>query len=76
MKKDKDLKNKDKEEFKKIEKQHDHFEENRTELDEFENQKFADDIPLEELKVEAEQEKDKRKTQDTSQSEQKYDADK
>lgn len=76
MKKDKKLQNKDKGEFNKIKKQRDHFEEDRTELDEFENQKFADDIPLEDLKVETEQEKDKRKTQDTSQSKQKYEADK
>lgn len=66
----------DKAKFKKIKKQHDHFEEERTELDEFEDQKFTDDIPLTDLKIEAEQEKDKYKTQNTSQSKQKYDAEK
>lgn len=60
----------------KIKKQHNHFEEDRTSLDEFKNQKFADDIPLEDLKIETEQEKDKEKSQDTSQSERKYKADK
>lgn len=44
----------------------------RNKLDNFENQKFADDIPLEDLKIEAEQEAHKHKTQDFSQSEQKY----
>jgi len=38
-------------------------------LDKFENQKFADQIPLEDLKIQAEQEKKKEKSQDTSQSE-------
>lgn len=50
-------------------KQHD---EKHNPLDQFEDQKFVDDIPLEDLKIEAEQEKDKHKTQNKSQSEQKY----
>jgi len=58
-----------------IKKQHDFREEDRTELDEFTDQKFADDIPLEDLKIEAEQEKNKHKSQNTSQSEEKYDED-
>lgn len=58
--------------LKKIKKQHDYFEEERTPLDEFANQKFADDIPLEDLKIEVEQEENKEKTQNTSQSERKY----
>lgn len=41
-------------------------------LDEFENEKFADQIPLEDLKIEAEQEKNKRKSQDSSQNEEKF----
>lgn len=63
-----------KDKFKKIKEQNDHFEEERTELDAFEDQKFADDIPLDDLKIEAEQEKKKHKTQDTSQSKRKFDA--
>lgn len=59
----------------KIKRQRDFREEDRTPLDEFADQKFADDIPLEDLKIEAEQEEDKEKSQDTSQSEEKYDAD-
>lgn len=47
-------------------------EEDRTALDKFENQKFADDIPMEDLKIELKDEKKKRKTKDDSQSEQKY----
>lgn len=59
----------------KIKHQDDFREEDRTALDEFADQKFADDIPLEDLKIEAEQEEDKHKSQNTSQSEEKYDAD-
>lgn len=58
-----------------IPKQRDFREEDRNELDEFVDQKFADDIPLEDLKIEAEQEKNKHKSQNTSQSEEKYDED-
>ncbi|MGJ9459518.1 hypothetical protein [Oceanobacillus sp. CF4.6] len=47
-------------------------EEDRTKLDEFENQKFADDIPLEDLKIEMKDEKKKTKTKDASQSERKF----
>lgn len=57
---------------KKIKKQHNYFAEKRTLLDEFINQKFVDDIPVEDLKIEVEQEKNKEKTQNTSQSERKY----
>ena len=47
-------------------------EEDRTKLDDFREQQFVDDIPLEDLKIEQEAEKDKHKTQDDSQSERKY----
>lgn len=47
-------------------------EEERTELDKFKDQQFVDDIPLEDLKIEQEDEKDKHKTKDDSQSERKY----
>ncbi|WP_249871426.1 hypothetical protein [Oceanobacillus saliphilus] len=47
-------------------------EEERTELDKFDNQKFADDIPMEDLKIEMEDEKKKKKTKDDSQSERKF----
>lgn len=70
--------NKDRDERKlteKIAKQNDHYEEKRTPLDEFQDQQFADDIPLEDLKIETEQEENKHKTQDDSQSERKYAAD-
>lgn len=56
----------------KIKKKHDYREEKRTPLDKFADQKFVDDIPLQDLKIETEQEKEKHKTQDDSQSEQKY----
>lgn len=59
----------------KIEKKNDYREEERTPLDEYKDQKFADDIPLKDLKIETEQEKNKHKTQDDSQSEDKYQAD-
>ncbi|WP_017796424.1 hypothetical protein [Oceanobacillus kimchii] len=38
--------------------------ENRTALDEFENQKFADDVPMEDLKIELKDEKKKTKSKD------------
>ncbi|MEC5424551.1 hypothetical protein QGM71_13705 [Virgibacillus sp. C22-A2] len=47
-------------------------EEKRTPLDEMENQKFADDIPMEDLKIEKKEEKKKHKSKDASQSERKY----
>lgn len=47
-------------------------EEGRTKLDGFYEQRFVDDIPLEDLKIEQEDEKDKHKTKDDSQSERKY----
>jgi len=40
----------------------------QTSLDEFKDQQFVDDIPLEDLKIEMEQEKNKDKSQDDSQS--------
>lgn len=40
-------------------------------LDDFDNQKFTDQPPVEELNIEVEQEKNKRKSQDKSQSEEK-----
>jgi len=47
-------------------------EERRTKLDEHEEQKFVDDIPMEDLKIEAQDEKKKSKSKDDSQSERKY----
>lgn len=49
-------------------------EEKRTTLDEFEEQMHVDDIPLEDLKLEQEEEKDGKKTKNDSQSERKYKA--
>ncbi|GIO21486.1 hypothetical protein [Oceanobacillus sp. J11TS1] len=46
--------------------------ERRTKLDEQKEQKFVDDIPMEDLKIEARDEKKKTKTKDASQSERKY----
>jgi len=46
-------------------------EEDRTKLDRLENQKFVDDIPMEDLKIETKDEKKKTKTKDNSQSERK-----
>lgn len=45
--------------------------EDKRNLDDKEQQ-FVDDIPLKDLKIETEQEKNKRKTQDDSQSSNKY----
>lgn len=53
----------------------DYREEERHPLDKFNDQKFADEIPLKDLKIEIEQEKNKHKTQDDSQSENKYKSD-
>jgi len=50
--------------------------EKRNKLDGFENQKFADDIPLEDLKIEAKDEKENLKSKDASQSERKHKSDK
>lgn len=47
-------------------------EEKRTKLDDFSEQQFVDDIPLEDLKIEQADEKNKHKTKDDSQSERKY----
>ncbi|MHA6253282.1 hypothetical protein [Oceanobacillus sp. CAU 1775] len=47
-------------------------EEDRTKLDDFREQQFVDDIPIEDLKIEQEGEKNKHHTQDDSQSEKKY----
>ena len=69
------MKNADKKSTEKIKKQNDYREEERTPLDEFQNQKFSDSIPLEDLKINTKQEKLKKKTQDDSQSEKKYQAD-
>lgn len=69
------MKNADKKSTEKIKKQNDYREEERTPLDEFQNQKFSDSIPLEDLKINTKQEKFKKKTQDDSQSEKKYQAD-
>lgn len=55
----------------KINQPNDSREEERTPLDQFEDQKFVDDIPLEDLKIETEQERNKHKTQDRSQSDKK-----
>lgn len=58
-----------------IHKQEKSREEKRTTLDQFSDQKFVDDIPLDDLKIELEQEKNKHKTQNESQSTNKYEAD-
>lgn len=58
-----------------IKSERDHRAEDRTPLDEFDEQKFTDDIPLEDLKIDQKQEDKKEKSQDDSQSEEKYDAD-
>ncbi len=50
--------------------------EKRNKLDRFENQKFADDIPLEDLKIEAKDEREHLKSKDASQSERKHKSDK
>ena len=47
-------------------------EERRTKLYEQKEQKFVDDIPMEDLKIESQDEKKKTKTKDDSQSERKY----
>lgn len=47
-------------------------EEGRTELDEFKDQQHVDDIPLEDLKIEQDDERKKHKTKDDSQSERKF----
>lgn len=47
-------------------------EEERTKLDDLPEQQFVDDIPLEDLKIEQRDEKNKKKTKDDSQSERKY----
>ncbi len=49
-------------------KQLDDREEEHTPLEQHEEHMFVDDIPLEDLKIEADQEKNKHKTQDDSQS--------
>lgn len=59
----------------KIKKHNDDRAEERTPLDKYKDQKFVDDIPLKDLKIETEQEKNKHKTQNNSQSENKYQAD-
>jgi len=59
----------------KVSEPYDEREEGRTPLDHFEDQKFVDDIPLKDLKIETDQERNKHKTQDHSQSESKYQAD-
>lgn len=59
----------------KINNQIDNHDEDRTPLDRFTDQKFVDDIPLQDLKIETEQEKNKHETQDDSQSQYKYQAD-
>lgn len=66
----------DQEAHSKVNKHTEAHEKDRNALDNFQNQKFADDIPLDDLNIETEQEKDKRKTQDTSQSERKFKKDK
>lgn len=49
-------------------------EEDRTSLDNFKQQKLVDDIPMEDLKINKKMEKQKKKTQNTSQSEKKFKA--
>ncbi len=47
-------------------------EEEKNTLDTFKDQKFVDDIPMEDLKIETEQETKKEQSQNTSQSERKH----
>lgn len=65
---------KQKKEFEKMEnlKRSTAHDEDRTKLDEFKKQQLVDDIPLEDLKIEQEDERKKHKTKDDSQSERKY----
>lgn len=46
--------------------------EDRTDLDKFDNQQFADDIPMDDLNMEQEEEKKNTKTKNDSQSEKKF----
>ncbi|RCW73244.1 hypothetical protein [Saliterribacillus persicus] len=48
------------------------FDEDRTELHKFKEEQLVDDIPLEDLKIEEKNLKDKKNSQSTSQSEKKY----
>ncbi|GAB2554547.1 hypothetical protein [Gracilibacillus alcaliphilus] len=41
-------------------------------LDRFKEQQFVDEVPLEDLKIEEQNQKDKQSSQNTSQSERKY----
>lgn len=49
--------------------------EKRTSLDKFKEQKFVDDIPMEDLKLEKQEEKEGKKSKSDSQSERKYKTD-
>ncbi|MGM8211346.1 hypothetical protein ACLIBH_00995 [Virgibacillus sp. W0430] len=64
----------DKKAFEKTNNQEEQHEEDRNTLDGFKEQQLVDDIPLEDLKIEKQQEDKKKKSQDTSQSEKKYNA--
>ncbi|MCM3740524.1 hypothetical protein M3210_09595 [Oceanobacillus luteolus] len=68
------MNDKQKKEFEKMEnsKRSTAHDEDRTKLDEFKKQQLVDDIPLEDLKIEQEDERKKHKTKDDSQSERKY----
>ncbi|MDA3130301.1 hypothetical protein GJS40_09735 [Aliibacillus thermotolerans] len=48
------------------------YDEHRTELDKFKEQQHVDDIPLRDLEIEEKLIKNKKKSQNTSQSEEKY----
>ncbi|WP_066190195.1 hypothetical protein [Gracilibacillus phocaeensis] len=47
-------------------------EEKRSKLDQFKEQQFVDETPLEDQKIDRQNEKDKKNSQSTSQSEKKY----
>lgn len=59
---------KDQQAFEKREKKDAKKERGHTPLDEFEDQQFVDDIPLDDLEIEMEQEEKKEQSQDDSQS--------
>lgn len=62
--------------YDKLNKQEKNDEEDRTLLDAFKDQQYVDDIPMKDLKIDQQQEDNKKKSQNTSQSEKKYDAEK
>ena len=58
--------------FEKTNEQNEFREEKHTPLDKYKDQKFADEIPLKDLKIDSELERNKHKTQEDSQSAKEY----